>query len=253
MPVIRFDRVRTSFAGAIVLDDISFDVRSGEFICLLGPSGCGKSTTLRLMGDLLQADEGTIEVLGRPPSASWHELSYVFQSPRLLPWRTALDNVCLGMELRGTGGSKAQRQARAREHLDRAGLGADVEKYPGALSGGERQRVSIARALAVDPSIILMDEPFSALDVRTKRSLREEILGIWQQTGKTIVFVTHDIDEALYLADTVVIFSDKPTRIVRRVEIAEERPRRIDDKPALRTCRAEVRELFADVVPEEQM
>jgi NitT/TauT family transport system ATP-binding protein len=245
-PVIRFDHVTTIFAGTTVLNDISFDVRPGEFVCLLGPSGCGKSTTLRLIGDLLRPDRGTVEVSGRRAADSWRDLAYVFQNPRLLPWRTVLDNVCLGMELRGVGGSRAQRQARAREHLERAGLSADLEKYPVALSGGERQRVSIARALALDPEIILMDEPLSALDVKTKHALREAILGIWKRTAKTIVFVTHDIDEALYLADTIVVFSDKPTRVASRVNVTQQRPRNVDTNIELRGLKAEIRALFGN-------
>src|SRR6185295_1047986 len=189
-------------------DRLSFSVVDGEFLCILGPSGCGKSTLLRVVGDLLGVDTGTVMVADAPASESWQEIAYVFQSPRLLPWRNAEENVILGQQLRfGGKRSQAEMRAKARELLDLVGLGRDRHKSPAMLSGGERQRVSIARALAVDPRIILMDEPFSALDVKTRRKMRHEIVDIWHRTGKTIVFVTHDVDEALVLADRIIVLS----------------------------------------------
>jgi NitT/TauT family transport system ATP-binding protein len=226
--IIRFANVAVRFGEQTVFDQLSFTIRAGEFVCLLGPSGCGKSTALRLIGDLLPASSGSIEVAGAAPRQSWHQLAYVFQSPRLVPWRTALGNVVLGMELRGLALSRAEMESRAIENLQMVGLARDTHKYPRMLSGGERQRVAIARALSVNPLIILMDEPFSALDVNTRQRLRAELLGIWTKTGKTIVFVTHDIEEALLLADRIVLFSAKPTRILEMIEIDDPRPRRID-------------------------
>jgi NitT/TauT family transport system ATP-binding protein len=245
--IIKFENVRVSFAGELVYDDLSMSVREGEFICILGPSGCGKSTSLRLMGDLLKTSGGRITVAGRQPADAWRELAYVFQSPRLAPWRDALNNVVLAMELRFGNMPKTAMRKRATELLELVGLAADAHKYPSMLSGGERQRVSIARALAVDPRIVLMDEPFSALDLNTRRRLRLEMVDIWQKTGKTIVFVTHDIEEALTLADRIILLSNKPTRVLQSITIIEERPRSLDDAPELRRHRDHLHALFAEL------
>jgi NitT/TauT family transport system ATP-binding protein len=244
---IEFRDVRTVLGGQVILDGVSFAVRRGEFLCLLGPSGSGKSTTLRIIGGLLRSTSGTVRVLGAPPEAGWRRLAFVFQSPRLAPWRTALDNVALGMELRDDNGNRAEMQARARHYLSMVGLAADADKYPGQLSGGERQRVALARALAVEPEVILMDEPLSALDINTRERLRDEVIRLWRSTDKTILFVTHDLDEALYLADRVIIISDKPTRVLRTIELAMPRPRNPFDDVAIARIRTEMRELFRDM------
>jgi NitT/TauT family transport system ATP-binding protein len=232
-PAIRFAKVEMALSGAPLFEDLSFTVGLGEFVCFLGPSGCGKSTTLRLIGGLLAPDAGRIEILGEVPAKAWPRLSYVFQSPRLVGWRTALGNVLLGMQLRDGGGASRARTEKARELLDLVGLSRDMEKYPRMLSGGERQRVAIARALAVDPEIVLMDEPFSALDPKTRRRLRQELIAIWRKTGRTIVFVTHDVDEALELADRVLMFGQKPLRGLAEVAIAAPRPRAVAEDPLL--------------------
>jgi NitT/TauT family transport system ATP-binding protein len=242
--ILEFRDVTVRFGGETIYKDLSFAVRPGEFLCILGPSGCGKSTSLRVMGDLLGVDEGTVTVEGEPAHQGWAKLAYVFQQPRLAPWRTALGNVMLGMELRFDKTSKAERAEKARALLDMVGLGRDVEKYPSMLSGGERQRVAIARALSVDPHIILMDEPFSALDLNTRRRLRAEIISIWKSTGKTVIFVTHDIEEALVLADRVLLLSDKPTRVLETLEIAAPRPRDVESTPELRKHKDHLIALF---------
>ena len=242
--VLSFEHVRTRFSNERVLDDVSFEIRRGELVCLLGPTGCGKSTALRIIGHLLDQYDGTVRVDGRSPAAAWSKLAYVFQSPRLVHWRTALDNVLLGMELRFDDLSTAARRERALDGLRMVGLERDAAKYPVVLSGGERQRVSIARALAVEPEIILMDEPLSSLDVTTKQRLRDEILRIWQATGRTVVFVTHDLDEALYLADRVILFSGKPTRVLRTFDLPQPRPRAVEVDPALLALKGELRGLF---------
>ena len=234
---IRCRGLGLELGGQAIYESLDFDVRDGEFLCILGPSGCGKSTSLRVIGDLLALDAGRVEVLGRLPPDAWQHLAYVFQSPRLVPWRDAVGNVVLGMQLRFDGMAKRDMETRARELLDLVGLGADLRKYPRALSGGERQRVAIARALSVEPRIILMDEPFSALDINTRRRMRNEIVSIWQRTKKTIVFVTHDVDEALVLADRVLLLSGKPTRVLETIEVTEPRPRDLDASPALRAHR----------------
>jgi NitT/TauT family transport system ATP-binding protein len=243
-PVIDFDHVARSFGGEEIYRSLSFRLSSGEFACILGPSGCGKSTALRLIGGLLPATSGHIAVAGQSPEQAWDRIAYVFQSPRLAPWRTAIDNITLAAELRMGRGHRPERLAKARRLLDMVGLGDAAAKYPYMLSGGERQRVAIARALAVDPDIVLMDEPFSALDPNTRRKLRHELVEIWRETGKTIVFVTHDIEEALVLADRILVMSQKPATIVEDLALSEPRPRDLATSPALQARRMELLDLF---------
>jgi NitT/TauT family transport system ATP-binding protein len=221
-------------------------VRDGEFLCITGPSGCGKSTLLRIVGDLLKIDAGRVDVDGRPAREAWDEIAYVFQSPRLLPWRNAQQNVVLGQQLRfGRRMKRAAMEARAAALLELVGLGRDRLKMPGMLSGGERQRVAIARALAVEPRIVLMDEPFSALDLNTRRRMRSEIVDIWRKSGKTIVFVTHEVDEAVELADRIVVLSRKPGGVREVIEVAAERPRGGGDGE-VRAVRARLEELLGE-------
>jgi NitT/TauT family transport system ATP-binding protein len=243
-PVIEFDRVTRAFGSEEIYRDLTFSVAKGEFACIVGPSGCGKSTALRLIGGLLAANSGRIAVAGRSPEEAWDRIAYVFQSPRLTPWRKAIDNVTLAEELRFGRGRKAERLAKARQLLELVGLADAAAKYPFMLSGGERQRVAIARALAVDPDIVLMDEPFSALDPNTRRKMRLELIDIWHKTAKTVVFVTHDIDEALVLADRILVLSKKPTTVVQELTIAEPRPRDLDSNPTLLGHRTALLELF---------
>jgi NitT/TauT family transport system ATP-binding protein len=244
-PHIELDALAIDFDGDTIFSDLSLRIAQGEFVCLLGPSGCGKSTLIRIIGGLIEPSRGRVSVAGLPPRLARTTLAYVFQSPRLVPWRTALDNVGLAIELRTPSVGKAHRRARALELLHRVGLAADIDKYPAALSGGERQRVAIARALAVEPSTILMDEPFSALDPETRRRMRRDLIALWQSTGKTVVFVTHDLDEALELADRIVVLSGKPTRILDIVSIGAARPRAGTDTPALRSSKDHLLRLFA--------
>jgi NitT/TauT family transport system ATP-binding protein len=238
--------IRLVLGGMDIYADVSFGVAPGELVCILGPSGCGKSTLLRLMGDLIQPSGGEILIGGRPAASAWEKLAYVFQSPRLVPWRNALDNVMLARQLRFGKADEAGRE-RAAGLLRLVGLENDGHKFPAMLSGGERQRVAIARALAVDPEIILMDEPLSALDINTRQRLRREILQIWQVTGKTIVFVTHDVDDALALADRILLLSGKPSRLVDTIAIEEARPRRVEESPVLQAVRGRLERMFADL------
>ena len=228
--IIAFENVGVVLGEEPIYDRLSFDVRRGEFVCILGPSGCGKSTSLRIIGGLLDANSGRVTVDGRDPHEAWSEIAFVFQSPRLVPWRTALDNVLLGTELRFGTGDKDRRRTRASELLKLVGLADDAHKYPSMLSGGERQRVAIAHALAVEPQIVLMDEPFSALDLNMRARMRGEMERIWLTTGKTVVFVTHDIDEALALADRTVVLSNKPTRVLEVIELDAPRPRALGER-----------------------
>ncbi len=228
--IVTFENVGVTFGAERIYDRLSFDVHRGEFVCILGPSGCGKSTLLRMIGGLLDVSIGRITVDGRSPHDAWPEIAFVFQSPRLVPWRTALDNVLLGSELRFGARDKERRRAHAIELLSMVGLAGDASKYPSMLSGGERQRVAIARALAVAPKIVLMDEPFSALDPNMRGRMRVEMERIWLETGKTVVFVTHDIDEALQLADRTVVLSNKPTHVLDIIKLQTPRPRAPADR-----------------------
>ncbi len=242
-PAIVFDNVTLRFGGDPLYAGLNLDVRSGEFLCIVGPSGCGKSTTLRLMSGLLAPSEGAIRVEGRPAQEARENFAFVFQNPRLVPWRNAAENVCLAATLR-YGTTKRKAMERAVRELGKVGLAKDTQKMPAMMSGGERQRVSIARALMVDPKIILMDEPFSALDLRTRTLMREEILALWKETRKTVIFVTHDVDEALVLADRVAVLSQKPTRLIETITIDAPRPRQIDTDPDLLRIRSRLHDLL---------
>ncbi len=250
--LLSFKDVTVRFGAETIYEDLSFAVEQGEFLCILGPSGCGKSTSLRLMGDLLPVNGGQVSIDGLPPSQGWSKLAYIFQQPRLAPWRTALANVTLGMEMRFDKMAKAKMRKKAVDLLRLVGLERDMDKYPGMLSGGERQRVSIARALSVDPDIILMDEPFSALDLNTRRRLRAEIIRIWQQTGKTVIFVTHDIEEALVLADRILLLSNKPARVLETLTLEEPRPRDLLVTPSLQARRDHLHTLFRQLEEDDE-
>lgn len=246
-PAITFSEVGLRLGGATIYESVSFTVEKGEFVCLVGPSGCGKSTALRLIGNLLPQQSGDIRISGQLPAQSWNSLAYVFQSPRLLPWKNAIENAAFGLEMRKPEIPHKQRMDRAAHELERVGLGRDIAKMPGVLSGGEKQRVSIARALALDPEIILMDEPFSALDPETRQNLRQQIAELWAQTGKTVVFVTHDIDEALVLAGRIIMLSTKPARVHAEYTISEPRPRLLDKSASLQDLRSKLYADFAAV------
>jgi NitT/TauT family transport system ATP-binding protein len=247
--IVEFKEICIAFQGETVCDRLSFNIRDGEFLCIVGQSGCGKSTLLRVIGNLLKVDSGEVKVGNRPAVDAWEDIAYVFQAPRLLPWRNVEDNVVLGQQLRfGSGRPAAEMHKKARALLDLVGLGKDVMKMPAMLSGGERQRVSIARALAVDPRIILMDEPFSALDVMTRHRMRAEIVEIWKKTKKTVVFVTHEVEEAIELADRIVVLSSKPTKVRSIIEVGAVRPRNLED-PKLQAMQSQLRQLIGEAAP----
>ncbi|MFR3727260.1 ABC transporter ATP-binding protein [Lacrimispora sp.] len=214
----------------VALSNVNLEIKQGEFISLLGPSGCGKTTLLRTIADLQEKTSGTISVRGLTPREIRLQKKYgiVFQSPVLYEWRTVRRNVCMPMELLGM--QKKDRTARVTKMLELVGLMEFGDKYPHELSGGMQQRVNIARALAIRPEILLMDEPFSALDEFTKEKLHEDLLRIWQKTNKTILFVTHNIQEAVYLSDRVVVLSPHPGRVSAIVDIDLPRPRPIEMK-----------------------
>ncbi|MDD3278013.1 MAG: ABC transporter ATP-binding protein [Lachnospiraceae bacterium] len=201
-----------------VLDNISLTIEQGEFICLLGPSGCGKSTLLGAMAGFLTPTKGAVYIKGEPVKQPRAEYVTIFQNYGLLPWRTVEKNVELGLER--VIKSREDRARIAMKYIDLVGLSGSAKKRPGQLSGGMQQRVAIARALAVEPEILFMDEPFGALDAITRMKLQDDLLNICHETGKTIIFVTHDIDEATFLADRIVVMSANPGQIKNIVNIS---------------------------------
>jgi NitT/TauT family transport system ATP-binding protein len=207
------------------ISDVSLDIAEGEFIALLGPTGCGKSTLLRVVSDLQHPTQGSVSVRGGPAAQARarNDFGFVFQEAALLPWRTSIDNVMLPLEV--VGYPAEQRRDRCRELLHSVGLAKFENAYPSELSGGMKQRVAIVRALSWNPSILLMDEPFSALDELTKNQLQDELLGIWAREKKTVLFVTHNISEAIYLADRVVVMSAHPGRIKTVIDVKLPRQR----------------------------
>ncbi len=232
-----------------VLDRLSLDVRRGEFLAIVGPSGVGKSTLLRVLTGLARPSTGTWRVLAKNPER--RPVAFVFQDSRLLPWRRVISNVAFGLEHRHT--PRHERKTKAQGALDFVGLSHLAQRWPHELSGGQRQRVSLARALAVQPEVLLMDEPFSALDAITREGLQDELIRIWQKTGKTILFVTHDIDEATYLADRVIVLSGSPGRIVAEHRIDNPHPRRRQDAALAQTAKALRDGLTSDIVTDGGM
>lgn len=209
----------------LALDRVSFAVRDGEFLVVIGPSGCGKSTLLMMLAGLEMPTAGTVTYNGTPITGPGADRSLIFQQPSLYPWLSALDNVAFGLMLQGIG--RKERRQRAEQFLRQVGLRAFAHKHPHELSGGMQQRAAIARALCLGADVLLMDEPFAALDVQTRFQMQSFLLDIWQGSGKTVVFVTHHIDEAVYLADRVIILTARPGRILDSVAVAMPRPRNV--------------------------
>jgi len=224
---LELDNVTKYYAGQQkqlhALHKVSFDIDDGEFVSIVGPSGCGKSTLLKIIAGLDSPSSGEVRVRGNPVRGPHSKISMVFQSFGLFPWRTVLENVEYGLEMRKV--PKEERRDIARHHLEMVGLGGYDQMYPKQLSGGMKQRVGIARALAVDPEVVLMDEAFSAIDEVTAEVLREEVTSIHNDTGKTFVLVTHNLPEAIELADKVVVLSSRPAKVKRIFNVDLNRPR----------------------------
>jgi NitT/TauT family transport system ATP-binding protein len=219
---VRYENPRTGVA-TLALDRCSVDVQPGEFLCIVGPSGCGKTTFLYCLDGLLPVTEGRILLDGKPIVGPGRDRAVVFQSPSLLPWRTVLRNVTYGPELRGT--PLREVIPRAREMINLVGLGGFEHYHPSELSGGMQQRVNLARALVMGAEVILLDEPFAALDAQTREFMQAELMRIWQGTRRTAVFITHQINEAIYLADRVVVLSARPGRVKNVIPVGVPRPR----------------------------
>jgi NitT/TauT family transport system ATP-binding protein len=212
--------------GVTVLDGLDLDVRDGEALCLLGPSGCGKTTLLRVMHGLLSLDGGRVLVDGQAVVRPRPDVAMVFQHFGLFPWKTVSANVAYGLELAGL--PEAQRRERVRRYTELVGLAGFERSYPYQLSGGMQQRVGLARALAMEPRVLLMDEPFGSLDAQTRESLQDELLRIWEQAPRTMVFITHSIEEAIALGDRVAVLSPRPASIREVVQVEIPRPRTVE-------------------------
>jgi NitT/TauT family transport system ATP-binding protein len=228
--------------GLQAVDRVSLNIEPGDFVALLGPSGCGKSTLLRLIAGLDRPTGGEMTVGGRPPrTRGAHDVAYVFQDPHLMPWRNVLRNVALPLELRGV--PKKERHTAAQQAVEQVGLAEFSRHYPAQLSGGMRMRVSLARALVTDPKLLLLDEPFAALDELTRHALDEQLHQLWQRRGMTVLFVTHSIAEAAFLGRRAIVFSPRPARIVldRAINLPQPRTGPLRGEPAYA---AEMRVLY---------
>ena len=225
---LEVDHLHKQFGDLAVLQDINLSVESGAFISVVGPSGCGKTTFLRIVAGLEPATSGSLRIDGQPLAGPGSNRGFVFQNDSLLPWRTVLANALIGPEVMGQVGDKERR--RTLELLRLVGLGGFEKYFPRQLSGGMRQRVNLARALAIDPEVLLMDEPFAALDAQTREIMQTELLRIWEQGRKTVLFVTHQIDEAVFLSDRVLVFARRPGRVQETVDIRLPRPRELSIK-----------------------
>ncbi len=228
MALIQVDRAVKSFANGIkVLDGLDLEVGDGEALCVIGPSGCGKTTLLRALHGLIPLDSGRVLIDGAAVQRPRRDVAMVFQHFGLFPWKTVVENVAYGMELAGL--RERERRDRTARHLELVGLRGFERSYPYQLSGGMQQRVGLARALAVEPRVLLMDEPFGALDAQTRELLQDELLRIWERTPRTMVFITHSIEEAIALGDRVVVLSPRPASIVETVRVEIPRPRTVEE------------------------
>lgn len=228
VPKLKVEDACVKFGDLVAFEGINLNVRNGEFIAIVGPSGCGKSTFLMALDGLTPLSQGKMALDGEPITKPTQNRAVVFQDACLFPWRTVLNNVTYGLEIAGK--PKRERQEIARDLIALTGLAGFEDYYPSQLSGGMRQRANIARALATDPEVLLLDEPFSGLDAQTREFMQGELLKIWDERKKTAIFVTHQIDEAVYLADRVIVFGARPGRILREWEIPFERPRPLELK-----------------------
>ena len=233
--LVRFDRVALTFPGGSgrspveVIRELNLDVQASEFVAIIGPSGCGKSTLLLLLAGYLAPSSGQVRFRGKPISGPGRERMMVFQQPALFPWLTTAENVAYGLKLKANRGDGRNVKETVAAMLQLVQLEGFARHYPSDLSGGMRQRLEIARALAVNPQVLLMDEPLAALDALTRRTMQREVLHIWEKTRKTILFVTHDIDEAVVMADRVVVMAQRPTFVLEIEEVRLPRPRLRED------------------------
>ncbi|MGH9659043.1 MAG: ABC transporter ATP-binding protein [Bryobacteraceae bacterium] len=227
-PAVRLERLTRTFGAYTAVEDVTLDVPEGAFVSLVGPSGCGKSTLLNLAAGLAAPSAGEVRIFGEPLRGINRRATYMFQHDALLPWKTVAGNVAFGLVLRGA--SRAAARAAAIEWIERVGLDGFADRYPYQLSGGMRKRAAMAQCWIVDPDIVLMDEPFAALDVHTRQRMQEQVLALWSASRKTVLFVTHDLEEAIALSDEVAVLSAGPSsRVVGRYAVDLPRPRSLLD------------------------
>lgn len=230
-PLIRVDKLKKTYSvrndsEIVAVEELSFDIEVGEFVAIVGPSGCGKTTLLKILGGLLTSSGGSVQLSGTPVTGPRRDVGFVPQVPTLLPWRNILRNVEVPIDVQGL--DRSVYRTRALELLEMVGLKDFAYRHPHELSGGMQQRAGICRALVHDPSLLLMDEPFGALDAMTREQMGIELQRIWQESGKSVVFVTHSIPEAVFLADRVFVMTPRPGKLVEIVHVDIERPRRLE-------------------------
>ena len=211
------------YGDLVVHDRLKFTVAANEFLCICGPSGCGKTTLLDILAGVLRPSQGTVLIDGAPADPKRQSISFVFQEPSTFPWLTVRDNVATGLRIKGV--ARADIQSKVREIISMVGLTGFEDYYPHQISGGMKQRVAIARAFAIDADLILMDEPFVSLDQPTRERMQREVLGIWRHRRRTVIFVTHNLEEAVFLGDRIIVLSAKPARIVAEMKVGLEHPR----------------------------
>ena len=222
--MVSIDSVTMAFGNFVAVQDVNLTVADGEFLAIVGPTGCGKSTILNAIAGLLKPAKGTVSIDGTPVAGVQNDIGYLFQQDALLPWKTAIENVEMGPMFRGA--SAAQRRENARKWLAKVGLKGFEDRYPHQLSGGQRKRVQMAQALITGPKVILMDEPFSALDIHTRHLMQNELLRLWQEERRAVVMITHDLEEAIALGDRVVVLAAGPrSRVIESFPVDLERPR----------------------------
>lgn len=229
------------FGNLTVIDDVSFDVMENDLVAIVGPTGCGKTTFLNMLARLLEPTRGDILIDGKPADPRRHNLSFVFQEPTCLPWRTVEENVAYGMEVKGM--NKADREKRAQEIINLVGLSSCAELYPNQVSASMLQRIAVSRAFAVKPDLLLMDEPYGQLDVKLRFYLEDELVRLWKTLKSTVLLITHNIEEAVYIAERIIVLSNKPTSIKAELRVDLPRPRNVVSPEFVR-IRKQVTELI---------
>ncbi len=238
---IRVNNLTKRFGALTVLDGINFTIKKGELLAIVGPTGCGKTTFLNCLSKLMPATEGDILIDGQEANPKKHNIAYVFQEPTCLPWRTVRENVAYGMEVKGV--PKAERDQRASDIMDLVGLSSCADLYPNQVSASMMQRIAVSRAFAVNPDLLLMDEPYGQLDVKLRFYLEDELVNLWQKLNSTILFVTHNIEEAVYVAERILVLTNKPTKVKAEIQVDLPRPRKLID-PRFVELRRQVTELI---------
>ena len=240
-PKILVNNLTKRFGDLTVLNNICFDIKAGELVAIVGPTGCGKTTFLNTLSKLMPATSGQILIDGEEANPRKHNISYVFQEPTCLPWRTVRENVAYGMEVKGV--PVKERMERTDKIMELVGLASCAELYPNQVSASMMQRIAVSRAFAVEPDLLLMDEPYGQLDVKLRHYLEDELVSLWQKLGSTVLFVTHNIEEAVYVAERILVLSNKPTTIKAEIQVDLPRPRNFLD-PKFMEIRQRVTELI---------